>query len=115
MIFVPRTNVTRSFHTHARAGTPCWMAPEVMRQEEGYSDRADVWSLGICVLELAKSYPPYAKERAMKVLLRTIRDPAPTFDTYKVGWFVGVLLACFCLLAFFYFAGAADALVWWLP
>ena len=64
-------------------GTPCWMAPEVMRQEEGYSDRADVWSLGICVLELAKSYPPYAKERAMKVLLRTIRDPAPTFDTYK--------------------------------
>lgn len=60
------------------------MAPEVMRQEEGYSDRADVWSLGICVLELAKSYPPYAKERAMKVLLRTIRDPPPNLDTYKV-------------------------------
>ena len=60
------------------------MAPEVMRQD-GYSVRADIWSLGICVLELAKGYAPYAKERAMKILLRTIRDPSPTFDTYKVN------------------------------
>jgi serine/threonine protein kinase len=71
-------------------GTPCWMAPEVMRQEVGYSDSADIWSLGICTLELAKAYPPYAKERAMKVLVRTIRDPPPNFDTYKVR-------ACACV------------------
>lgn len=63
-------------------GTPFFMAPEViLAMDEGhYTDRADIWSLGITCIELAERRPPLFSMNAMSALYHIAQNDPPTLS-----------------------------------
>uniref|UniRef100_A0A4W4H448 non-specific serine/threonine protein kinase n=1 Tax=Electrophorus electricus TaxID=8005 RepID=A0A4W4H448_ELEEL len=63
-------------------GTPYWMAPEVVMCETSkdrpYDYKADIWSLGVTLIELAQIEPPNHEMNPMRVLLKIAKAEPPT-------------------------------------
>uniref|UniRef100_A0A8C7NNA9 non-specific serine/threonine protein kinase n=1 Tax=Oncorhynchus mykiss TaxID=8022 RepID=A0A8C7NNA9_ONCMY len=64
-------------------GTPYWMAPEVVMcetmKDAPYDYKADIWSLGITLIELAQIEPPHHELNPMRVLLKIYLFPLFAF------------------------------------
>lgn len=58
-------------------GTPCYMAPEVLAEVVGYTEKADIWSLGITAIEIATGSAPYSNLPYLEIIKRIINDPPP--------------------------------------
>ncbi|KAF7664706.1 hypothetical protein LDENG_00168770 [Lucifuga dentata] len=63
-------------------GTPYWMAPEVVMCETSkdrpYDYKADIWSLGVTLIELAQIEPPNHEMNPMRVLLKIAKSDPPS-------------------------------------
>jgi serine/threonine protein kinase len=63
-------------NTGEPAGTPNWMAPEIIKFT-GASAKSDIWSLGCTIVEMLTGKPPYAGMPSFAALYRIVEDDEP--------------------------------------
>ncbi|CDO95075.1 unnamed protein product [Kluyveromyces dobzhanskii CBS 2104] len=62
------------------AGTPYWMAPEVIMEGVYYDTKVDIWSLGITAYEIATGNPPYCHMEAIRAMQMITKSNPPRLE-----------------------------------
>eukprot|EP01127_Copromyxa_protea_P010928 TRINITY_DN2712_c0_g7_i4.p2 TRINITY_DN2712_c0_g7~~TRINITY_DN2712_c0_g7_i4.p2 ORF type:complete len:476 (+),score=85.66 TRINITY_DN2712_c0_g7_i4:2635-4062(+) len=64
-------------------GSPLFMAPEILKKE-GYNSKADIWSLGITIIEMCQGRPPNTDINSIAKLPELAAREPPTFRNPKL-------------------------------
>lgn len=85
---------TTTIKTYSIAGTPNWMAPEIISMD-GTSTASDIWSLGATIVELLTGEPLYSHLNEMAALHAIVTDEYPPIPTFISSDCKDFLLQCF--------------------
>ncbi|KAL6054219.1 Serine/threonine-protein kinase PAK 6 [Balamuthia mandrillaris] len=80
-------------HNYTYVSSLHYIAPEVLTGQ-GYTDKADVWSLGITAIELATGEPPRASESGKTLLNNIVKEEAPRLHGDFSREFKDFVVAC---------------------
>ena len=80
---------------HSKVGTICWMAPEIIKGEESYTEKVDIWSLGVILQELIYGEPPFINMEQTKVCFMILTQPVVQLDKNKFSAeLIDLVLSC---------------------
>ncbi|OHT00232.1 CBL-interacting serine/threonine-protein kinase 9-like protein [Tritrichomonas foetus] len=65
-----------------RCGSPCYVAPEVITSQ-GYSEKSDIWSLGILLFYMVTGHYPFIDENIQRLFHKILEEPVPFPDFLK--------------------------------
>jgi len=76
------------------AGTPYWMAPEVIELKT-VTTASDIWSVGCLAVELLTGQPPYYDLQPLSALYNIVQNLHPPLPTTASSSMLDFLLQCF--------------------
>jgi serine/threonine protein kinase/ABC-type phosphate transport system substrate-binding protein len=79
--------------TMTRCGTPSWTAPEIIRGE-AYSEKADIYSLGIVMWEVLTRRRPYADANFVRISLDVLEGKRPEVPSDCPPAFARLMAKC---------------------
>ena len=71
------TSYSKRSKTLSLFGEECYSAPEVLKNDNDYTQKSDIWSLGLFAIELGTGKMPYAGMKFMESLAKIINSDPP--------------------------------------
>ena len=68
----------------SHVGTPWYLAPEVLRKSEGYTEACDAWSLGVMFYIMVTGEQPFKGRNNNEIYTRILEDPV-SFEHKKLA------------------------------